>query len=130
MNLMCAYKMGPCNMIAPPRTKYCARPCKGQMEVATFLVWPCIPAIRYAILIAKSIFLLLMNTAAAAAAHSGTIRQKRAKSEKNILRFQKILTIINSWLLMLVMVLCEKKMHSESKCIFSDQKILKKTFEN
>ena len=34
------------------------------------------PAIRYAILIAKSIFLLLMNTAAAAAAHSGRKRQK------------------------------------------------------
>ena len=73
------------------------------------LVWPCIPAIRYAILVAKSIFLPQMNTAAAAVVHSGRKRQKEDQIRKKyILRFQKILTIINSWLLMLVMVLYEK----------------------
>ena len=42
------------------------------------LVWLCIPAIRYAILIAKNIFLHLLNTAVAAAtAHSGRKRQKK-----------------------------------------------------
>ena len=41
------------------------------------LLLPCIPAIRYAILIAKNIFLHLLNTAAAAAAHSGRKRQKK-----------------------------------------------------
>ena len=41
------------------------------------LVLPCIPANIYAILIEKSIFLHLLNTAAAAAAHSGRKRQKK-----------------------------------------------------
>ena len=60
------------------------------------LVWPCIPAIRYAILIAKSIFLHLLNTAATAAvtAHSGRKRQKRTKSEK---KYFKILRDIGHY---------------------------------
>ena len=48
------------------------------------LVWPSIPAIRYAILVAKSIFLPQMNTAAAAVAHSGRKRQKEDQIRKNI----------------------------------------------
>ena len=48
------------------------------------LVWLCIPAIRYAILVAKSIFLPQMNTAAAAVAHSGRKRQKEDQIRKNI----------------------------------------------
>ena len=47
------------------------------------LVWPCIPAIRYAILIAKSIFLHLLNTASAVAAHSG-IKDKKGPNLKKI----------------------------------------------
>ena len=46
------------------------------------LLLPCIPAIRYAILIAKNIFLHLLNTAAAAAAHSGRKRQKKGPNLK------------------------------------------------
>ena len=48
------------------------------------LVLPCIPAITYAILIEKSIFLHLLNTAAAAAAHSGRKKTKKGPNLKKI----------------------------------------------
>ena len=48
------------------------------------LVLPCIPAIRYPILIEKSIILHLLNTAAAAAAHSGIKKTKKGPNLKKI----------------------------------------------
>ena len=73
------------------------------------LLLPCIPAIRYAILIAKNIFLHLLNTAAAAAAaHSGRKRQKKDQIWKKYFKISKDIDHYNSWLLMLVMVLYEK----------------------
>ena len=48
------------------------------------LVLPCIPAITYAILIEKSIFLHLLNTAAAAVTHSGRKKTKKGPNLKKI----------------------------------------------
>ena len=48
------------------------------------LVLPCIPVIRYSTLIEKSIYLHLLNTAAAVAAHSGRKKTKKGPNLKKI----------------------------------------------